>query len=171
VTSTMRHKKWPAILSSGILAGLLLASTAAAVPLPVRSYVHPLVGQRLTSNYGSRRHPIFKVIRNHTGMDLAAPVGSFVRAMTSGRVIFADPFQGYGNFVTILHGNGVTSHYGHLQQMRVHAGEAVRAGQIIGTVGNTGHSTGPHLHFEIRKNGEPLDPLIFLPGLTTEPAG
>ena len=79
--------------------------------------------------------------------------------------MFADPYAGYGNLIVIRHPSGLTSHYGHLQQIKVKIGDTVRAGQIIGLLGSTGSSTGPHLHLEIRKEGSSLDPMKIIPGL------
>jgi murein DD-endopeptidase MepM/ murein hydrolase activator NlpD len=98
-------------------------------------------------------------------MDLAAPHGAAVRSIAEGIVIFADPYGGYGKLIVIQHRDGLTSHYGHLQEIKALPGQKVTAGQLIATVGSTGISTGPHLHFEIRVNGEPRDPEKFIPGL------
>lgn len=135
------------------------------------SFVYPVVRPRLSSKYGSRVHPIYKVIRHHSGVDLAAPLGSPVRAMSAGTVVFADPYGGYGNLIVIQHKSGVTSHYGHLDKIRVKIGEKVSSGQIIATVGSTGKSTGPHLHLELRHNGKLLDPIKMIPALTAQAEG
>lgn len=86
-------------------------------------------------------------------------------------MVFADPYAGYGNLAVVRHVSGITTHYGHLQAIKVKIGETVRAGQIIGTLGSTGSSTGPHLHLEIRRDGRALDPLEVLPGLKAEAEG
>lgn len=129
-------------------------------------WVYPVLGPRLSSDYGLRTHPIRKVTRHHHGVDLAAPVGAQVRAIAAGTVIYADPFGGYGNFVVIRHQQGVTSHYGHCDTISVTPGQQVRAGQVIARVGNSGSSTGPHLHLELRQDGLPRDPEVVLPGIT-----
>jgi murein DD-endopeptidase MepM/ murein hydrolase activator NlpD len=85
--------------------------------------------------------------------------------------MYSDPLGGYGKLVVIQHEDGITSHYGHCNALKVSPGQTIRAGEIIGTVGSTGISTGPHLHFEIRKNGEPTDPESFLPGLASHGEG
>ena len=139
----------------------LLNQRASAMP-----FVYPVMGTHLSSDYGMRKHPIRKVKRHHHGIDLAAPVSSPIRAIAAGRVMYADPYGGYGRLVVIQHPNGLTSHYGHCHDLKVNPGQTVRAGEIIGTVGNTGQSTGPHLHFEVRVNGEPRNPDEILPGLT-----
>jgi murein DD-endopeptidase MepM/ murein hydrolase activator NlpD len=136
------------------------------------SFVYPLMGPRTSSNYGTRRHPIRKrVQQHHDGIDLAAPIGSTIRSIASGYVIYADPLGGYGKLVVIRHDTGLTSHYGHCNQLGVKIGQRVNAGDVIATVGSTGLSTGPHLHFEIRRNGEPEHPERYLPGLAEAAEG
>jgi murein DD-endopeptidase MepM/ murein hydrolase activator NlpD len=88
-----------------------------------------------------------------------------------GVVVFADPYAGYGNLVVLQHANKVTTHYAHCESIRVRPGQHVNAGQIIATVGNTGHSTGPHLHFELRVNGESIDPELVFPNLAEKAQG
>lgn len=129
------------------------------------AYVYPVMGPRMSSDYGVRKHPIKKVTRHHHGMDLAAPLGAPIRAIADGQVMYADPHGGYGRLIAIKHSDGFSSHYGHCASMTVAPGERVKAGQIIGTVGSTGISTGPHLHFEVRYRGEPRDPETVLPGI------
>lgn len=129
------------------------------------AFVSPIVSSRLSSKYGTRRHPILKFSRAHRGVDLAAPSKSHVRAVTNGTVVFAGRYAGYGKLVTIRHANGQVSLYGHLSEILVSPGRQVLSGEIIGRVGSTGHSTGPHLHFEWRVNGSPVDPLKVFPSL------
>lgn len=135
------------------------------------NFVYPLQGTRQSSKYGRRKHPIKKRIIHHHGIDLAAPTDSVIRAITDGVVVFADPHGGYGNFVVLKHAHGLTSHYGHCNRLRVQVGQRVRGGDIVATVGNTGVSTGPHLHFEIRKDGKPFNPELLLPEIDTPGAG
>lgn len=119
----------------------------------------PLDKKILTSPFGYRVSPISGKWKLHAGIDLAAPVGSKVYACKRGIVKTAtegNPI--YGTYIIIDHGNGMTSTYAHLSKLNVNKGASVRQGQIIGLVGTTGMSTGPHLHFEIRKNGSPTDP-------------
>jgi murein DD-endopeptidase MepM/ murein hydrolase activator NlpD len=97
----------------------------------------------------------------HTGIDLAGPYGSPVRAVTAGTVIEADQESGYGNIVKIQHADGVVTYYAHLSKILVHEGH-VTAGQQIAEEGDTGHSTGPHLHFEVRIDDRPIDPIPWL---------
>jgi murein DD-endopeptidase MepM/ murein hydrolase activator NlpD len=134
-------------------------------------FVYPVMGPRLSSDYGVRKHPLKRVRRHHHGIDLAAPIDAPIRAIAAGRVMFADPWGGYGRLVVIQHENGLTSHYGHCNALNVQPGQTVRAGDIIGTVGNSGSSTGPHLHFEIRQKGEPTNPENILPGITSQGEG
>ena len=111
-----------------------------------------------TSPFGMRRHPIFRISRMHTGQDIAAPYRSPVLAAADGRVIYAGWFGGYGKIVVLDHGDGVSTLYAHLSQILVSESASVRRGQQIGRVGSTGYSTGPHVHFEIRIHGRPIDP-------------
>jgi murein DD-endopeptidase MepM/ murein hydrolase activator NlpD len=133
--------------------------------------VYPLMGPRLSSEYGKRKHPVLKSVRHHHGVDLAAPEASPIRSIAAGQVIFADPYAGYGNLIVVKHENGMTSHYGHCHTIKTSIGARIKAGQIIGTVGSTGISTGPHLHFEVRMQGAPTDPEQLLPGLAEDALG
>lgn len=117
---------------------------------------------RVTSNYGWRIHPIYKTKRFHEGIDLAAPVGRSVHAYTSGTVTFAGRTGALGLAVYINHGNGLETRYGHLSKIYVKKGQKVSTGDKIGAVGNSGSSTGPHLHFEVRKNGKPQNPWDYI---------
>lgn len=100
--------------------------------------------------------------RLHAGVDIAAPIGTPIRAADSGRVAIAGPTGGYGNYTCIQHGGNLSTCYGHQSRIGVSVGTSVRQGQVIGAVGNTGNSTGPHLHFEVRVNGSPVDPMGYL---------
>lgn len=119
----------------------------------------------ISSNYGNRRHPIFRVNRFHSGVDMAAARGTPVRAADSGTVIFSGVWGGYGNAIIIDHGNNETTVYAHMHTLIAKEGQIVYAGDRIGTVGSTGYSTGPHLHFEIRSNGQTINPMSRLPKL------
>ncbi len=111
-----------------------------------------------TSWFGVRRHPLFGIRHVHRGVDIAASYGAPVLASAAGRVIYAGWFGGYGKIVVLDHGGGVSTLYGHLSAILVRSGDVVRRGQLIGRVGSTGYSTGPHVHFEIRIDGVPVDP-------------
>ena len=123
--------------------------------------VRPVPG-RVTSTFGPRTHPILGTVRLHTGIDMSAPYGQPIKAAAGGRVILASSYGGYGNTVMIDHGGGMVTLYAHQSRIRVSYGEIVTAGQTVGESGSTGLSTGPHLHFEVRINGTPVNPLNHL---------
>ncbi|MFM7049477.1 MAG: M23 family metallopeptidase [Polynucleobacter sp.] len=125
------------------------------------SLVWPLRGP-VTSPFGPRPHPIFGVVRYHDGIDFGVASGTPIKAAASGTVIFAGWRGGYGNATIIDHGGGMATLYGHQSAFAASAGQQVRAGQVIGYVGSTGNSTGPHLHFEVRINGAPVNPMNYL---------
>lgn len=119
---------------------------------------------RVTSEFGSRIDPITHKLKGHSGMDLAVPTGTPIRAALPGTVT-ASKYNagGYGYYVMIDHGNGLSTLYGHCSKLLARVGQAVEAGDIIALSGNTGRSTGPHLHFEVRVSGERTDPRYYLP--------
>lgn len=117
---------------------------------------------RITSQYGMRYHPILKQNKLHTGMDIGAPSGAKVVAADDGKVITATYNSAYGNMIIIDHGGGISTLYAHMSRFAVSQGAMVKKGQTIGYVGSTGWSTGPHLHFEVRKNGTPVNPKSYL---------
>lgn len=121
------------------------------------------VSGTVTSEYGYRIHPIFGTRRLHAGMDISGPTGTAIWAAKGGSVIYAGWRGGYGNAVIINHGGGVTTLYAHQSEMLVSVGDQVGRGDVIGKVGSTGNSTGPHLHFEVRINGTATDPRPYLP--------
>lgn len=128
--------------------------------LPLR---RPLAGElELSSNYGYRADPFTRGAALHTGMDLRAEHGSPVRATGPGKVVTAEYSGGYGNMVEIEHASGITTRYAHMSAILVSEGQTVTAGTLVGRVGSTGRSTGPHLHYETRIDGEPADPNRFL---------
>jgi murein DD-endopeptidase MepM/ murein hydrolase activator NlpD len=123
----------------------------------------PLNGQlELTSPFGVRVDPFLGTPEMHTGMDFGAPAGTPVHATAAGKVTIASRDGGYGNMVEINHGEGLATRYAHLSELDVAVGQKVRVGQVIGRVGSTGRSTGPHLHYETRVNGQPINPEKFL---------
>ncbi len=132
-----------------------------ALTLPL---AQPLDVMQVTSRFGRRIDPFLGTWAVHTGVDLAAVSGTPVHATGPGVVITAAYNGGYGNEVEIDHGNGITTIYGHMSSIRVHVGDTVDTGTIVGRVGSTGRSTGPHLHYEIRRDDTPIDPM---PHLTT----
>ena len=121
----------------------------------------PVTGT-ITSPFGYRQNPFGGGTEFHTGLDIAAPMGTTVTAAEGGTIISAGWYGGYGNYILIDHGGGMSTGYGHLSQIFVSAGQQVQKGQAIGAVGSTGMSTGPHLHFEVRLNGKPTDPAAYL---------
>lgn len=118
---------------------------------------------RITSYYGMRYHPILRTYRQHTGIDIGAPMGARINSAEWGIVRQAGWNGGYGNTIMIDHGGGLWTLYAHLSSIRVSVGQTVARGELIGLVGSTGLSTGPHLHFEVRDNGSPVNPLNWLP--------
>ncbi|WP_051275990.1 peptidoglycan DD-metalloendopeptidase family protein [Desulfovirgula thermocuniculi] len=128
---------------------------ARAAALPVAQLAWPVMGN-LSSPFGLREG------RPHEGVDIAAGEGEPIRAARAGRVIFAGPRGTYGNTVILYHGGGLTTLYAHARKILVRPGEFVKEGDVIALVGSTGRSTGPHLHFEVRLNGIPYDPLLCL---------
>ena len=124
----------------------------------------PITSYGSYQSYGNRLHPVLGYYRMHAGDDFGAPCGTGLYAASAGTVTYAGPYGGYGNLITIDHGNGVTSNYAHMFPggILVRAGQRVSAGQNIAAVGNAGLSTGCHLHFEIRQNGAAISPMPFL---------
>lgn len=120
-------------------------------------FIRPVNGP-VTSEFGMRYHPILRRYRMHNGVDFSASSGSPILAAADGEVILATYMRGYGNTVVVDHGGGVTTLYAHCSALLVSEGQTVRQGQVIARVGSTGLSTGPHLHFEVRHNGTPVNP-------------
>lgn len=127
---------------------------------PFNARLLPLRGGGISSGFGWRRHPISGGHKFHSGIDLAAPSGTPIVATAAGTVASADWYGGYGLCVTVDHGNGYVTLYGHLSRIAVSAGQTVQPGQTLGLVGSTGSSTGPHLHYELRRDGYAVNPGI-----------
>lgn len=127
------------------------------------AFLKPVKGP-ITSRYGMRYHPVRKQYRMHTGVDFGASLGTPIRAAAGGMVIDSRPAKGYGYIVVIDHGGGIATLYAHMyaQDVKVSSGQKVSKGQVIAGVGNNGWSTGPHLHFEVLKNGQHTDPMPYL---------
>ena len=123
---------------------------------------HQPVDGWLTSNYGTRRDPRNGRLKFHAGLDIAAPTGTIIRASGDGVVNFAGWRDAYGRMVIIDHGYGMVSRYAHASRLLVEEGERVTRGQIIARVGATGRTTGPHLHYEIHKNGVAVNPIRYM---------
>jgi murein DD-endopeptidase MepM/ murein hydrolase activator NlpD len=134
----------------------LLASTPAIQPVSNKNL------NRLASGFGYRVDPVYKTVKFHAGLDFAAPLGTPIYATADGIVRVAGNLgNGYGNHVVINHGYGYETLYGHMYRIGVKNGHKVKRGEVIGYVGSTGKSTGPHCHYEVHKNGRPLDPVYF----------
>ena len=128
--------------------------------MPVRK---PVVGEvDMSSPFGMRMDPFMKGPAIHTGIDLRGDIGDPVRVTADGTVTIAGWNGGYGNMVEVNHGNGLSTRYGHMSKIEVKVGQHVKIGQTIGRIGSTGRSTGPHLHYETRIDGEPVNPQKFL---------
>ena len=129
--------------------------------MPVLKPVADKYVNRLASGYGTRFHPILKVNKMHKGLDFAASTGTPIYATGDGSVKVSEFNSGYGNMVVLKHGNGYESLYAHMSRSKVRNGQKVKRGDVIGYVGSTGLSTGAHLHYEIHKNGEAVDPVMY----------
>ncbi|RFM29887.1 M23 family metallopeptidase [Deminuibacter soli] len=134
----------------------LLAGIPAIQPVSNRDLT------RIASGFGSRVDPVYKVAKFHAGLDFAAPQGTPIYATADGTVKQADYSEsGYGNHVVINHGYGYETLYGHMYRIKAHVGDHVKRGEVIGYVGSTGKSTGPHCHYEVHKNGQHVDPVYY----------
>jgi murein DD-endopeptidase MepM/ murein hydrolase activator NlpD len=147
LTAPMRRTPGQGVRSGGTLS----RGSFAARYLPLR-------GAGITSGFGWRRHPISGGFKFHAGIDLAAPTGTPIVATAAGVVASADWYGGYGLCVTVDHQNGYVTLYGHMSAISVSAGQQVQPGQPLGRVGSTGSSTGPHLHYELRRDGYAVNP-------------
>ena len=128
--------------------------------VPIRK---PMMGDlEMTSGFGVRSDPFIRAPAMHTGLDFRAETGDPARATAAGTVTIAGWNAGYGKMVEVDHGNGLATRYAHLSAIDVSVGDPIRIGQVVGKVGSTGRSTGPHLHYETRVDGDPVDPQKFL---------
>jgi murein DD-endopeptidase MepM/ murein hydrolase activator NlpD len=123
---------------------------------------NPAPGRGVTSQFGNRMDPFLGRLALHSGIDFQADVGDDVKSTGAGKVIAAGPAAGYGNMVEIDHGHGITTRYGHMSRILVKVGDSVSTGDVVGRAGSTGRSTGPHVHYEVRRDGDPVDPIHFL---------
>lgn len=140
----------------------------ASVSVPSRM---PVENASLTSGYGMRNHPVLGSRRAHRGVDLAMPTGTPVYATADGVVSKAEWFSSYGLYISVEHGAAIQTRFGHLSRLNVAAGQQVRKGDLIGFVGSTGRSTGPHLHYEVRIAGAAVNPVPYMQGnVRTAPA-
>jgi murein DD-endopeptidase MepM/ murein hydrolase activator NlpD len=154
----------PALAASVGKSPLSAAARAAAGiagPVSIPSRI-PLEGLTMTSNFGMRVHPVLGGMRQHKGIDLAAPVGTPIYATADGVVGKAAWFGGYGLYVQLEHGNDLETRYGHMSRLNVAEGQHIHKGDILGFVGTTGRSTGPHLHYEVRVGGVAVNPVPYM---------
>lgn len=151
----------PLILRSSNRPGALFASGQYKGPF-VRPAGRPVHASNVSSGFGTRWHPVLGGYRFHAGIDLVAPAGTPILATAPGAITQAGWCGGYGLCVTVDDGNGYHTLYGHLSRVDVIAGQNVTSGQRLGLVGSTGRSTGPHLHYEVRINGRPVDPRSYM---------
>lgn len=133
--------------------------TTARVSIPSRM---PVEGVHLTSDFGMRWHPVIGGRRAHKGVDLAGPLGTPVQATADAVVGKAEWFSSYGLYVALEHGGDIQTRYGHMSRLNVYAGQRVRKGDVIGYIGTTGRSTGPHLHYEVRIAGLAVNPVPYM---------
>ena len=146
----------------GEIQRLMAANSDSPTEAPSK-YVWPCPSStKITSKYGYRIHPIQKVKKMHTGIDIGAKKGTDIVASAAGKVIMAKYYGGYGNCIVVDHGGGVSTLYAHMSAYVAKEGDWVSQGQVIGKVGSTGNSTGPHLHFEVRINGSHTDPTAYV---------
>ena len=134
-------------------------TTKSSVSIPS---LMPVAGVRLSSDFGMRTHPVLGGRRGHKGVDLAGPTGTPIYASADGLVSRADWFSSYGLYVSLEHGGSLQTRYGHMSRLNVAAGQRVRKGDVIGYVGSTGRSTGPHLHYEVRIAGAAVNPVPYM---------
>ncbi len=157
---------WTALERTTPTLGMGADVTAFSSPIPQRAISvpsrMPLEGAQLTSNYGMRTHPVLGGRRNHTGIDLAAPTGTPIYATADGVIGRADWYSSYGLYISINHGASMETRYAHLSRLAVAAGDNVKKGDLIGYVGSTGRSTGPHLHYEVRVDGLAVNPIPYM---------
>ena len=126
--------------------------------------IMPLSGEHMTSGFGMRWHPVIGGRRQHKGVDLASPIGTPIHATADGTVAMAERYSGYGLYVQIEHGGSLETRYGHMSRIAVAQGQFVHKGDVIGYVGSTGRSTGPHLHYEVRVDGNAVNPIPYMHG-------
>ena len=157
---------WTALERTSPTLGTGIDITTYSSPIPQRTISvpsrMPLEGAQLTSGYGMRTHPVLGGRRRHQGIDLAAPTGTPVYATADGVVGRADWYSSYGLYISVNHGAAMETRYAHLSRLAVTAGDFVKKGDVIGYVGSTGRSTGPHLHYEVRVEGVAVNPIPYM---------
>jgi murein DD-endopeptidase MepM/ murein hydrolase activator NlpD len=157
---------WTALERTSPTLGAGADVTAYSSPIPQRGVSvpsrMPLEGAALTSGFGMRNHPVLGGRRQHAGIDLAAPTGTPVYATADGVISRADWYSSYGLYISVEHGASMQTRYAHLSRLAVAAGDNVKKGDLIGYVGSTGRSTGPHLHYEVRVDGLAVNPIPYM---------
>jgi murein DD-endopeptidase MepM/ murein hydrolase activator NlpD len=157
---------WQSLDRPAAIVGSVIRTGGVSIPS-----LMPVDAPAMTSGFGMRVHPILGVRRGHKGIDLASPTGTPIHAAADGVISRADWFSSYGLYVSIEHGGQIETRYGHMSRLNVAAGQMVHKGDIIGYVGTTGRSTGPHLHYEVRIAGQAVNPVPYLQGTVTPGAG
>lgn len=145
-----------------IIRGILAQTKGEVTTKVTGSFQWPISGS-LSSYFGTRRHPLWGGSDFHTGIDIVSPYGRAIGAADGGKVVYSGWWDGYGKAVVINHGGGKSTVYAHMSRIFLKKGQTATKGQTVGLVGSTGYSTGPHLHFEVRVNGKPKNPLTYLP--------
>ena len=158
------HQLFASLQTGDKIAGFAAAGGIAAPQSVSIPSVMPVEGTRLTSDFGMRWHPVLGGRRAHKGVDLAGPVGTPVHATADGIVGRADWFSGYGLYIQLENGGALETRYGHMSRLNVEAGQMVHKGDIIGYIGSTGRTTGPHLHYEVRVAGFAVNPIPYMSG-------
>jgi murein DD-endopeptidase MepM/ murein hydrolase activator NlpD len=157
---------WQSLDRPAAIVGSVVRTGGVSIPS-----LMPVDAPAMTSGFGMRVHPILGVRRGHKGIDLASPTGTPIHAAADGVISRADWFSSYGLYVSIEHGGQIETRYGHMSRLNVAAGQMVHKGDIIGYVGTTGRSTGPHLHYEVRIAGQAVNPVPYLQGTAAPGAG
>lgn len=155
VTFSTRKPPHERQLASGAAGPPAVRSSGPIGPMP---RFFPVSARAMTSGFGIRIHPILGIARGHNGVDLAVPYGTPIAATADGVVTFANWGGGYGLLVAVDHGGGIETRYGHMSRLAVAPGQSVHVGDVLGYVGSTGLSTGPHVHYEVRANGQAVSP-------------
>ncbi len=153
--------------ASGLITSASSAGIAAPTFAPTKVSIpsrNPLDGASMTSGFGMRTHPVLGGRRGHKGVDLAMPTGTPVYATADGVISKAEWFSSYGLYIAVEHGGKIQTRYGHLSRLSVASGQPVKKGDLIGYVGSTGRSTGPHLHYEVRIAGVAVNPIPYMHG-------
>jgi murein DD-endopeptidase MepM/ murein hydrolase activator NlpD len=150
---------WQSLEKSSAFAGAAASTATPKVSIPS---LIPVAGVRLSSGFGMRNHPVLGGRRGHNGVDLAGATGTPIRAPADGVVGKAEWFSSYGLYIQMEHGAEIQTRYAHMSRLNVAAGQFVKKGDVIGYIGSTGRSTGPHLHYEVRIAGQAVDPTPYM---------